>query len=148
MRLEAVLFHRVAAVIVNRHRQEVILNVRPGELARLRMKPPASNWLLAPTLVPLNSHSAPIFGWLNHCSAGYSDTGFAGVLQVHLQVVLQVFPDARQIVHHVDVQAFQQRRRADARTLQNLRRGDGAGVQQHFAARFGIGHDCCRPADS
>lgn len=42
-------------------------------------------------------------------------------------------------MHHVDVQTFQQRRRADARTLQNLRRGDGAGAQQHFAARFGMG---------
>jgi hypothetical protein len=30
--LEAVLFHRVRAVVVNRHRQEVVLNVRPLEL--------------------------------------------------------------------------------------------------------------------
>ena len=29
--LEAVLFHRVGAIVVNRHRQEVVLNVRPGE---------------------------------------------------------------------------------------------------------------------
>jgi hypothetical protein len=34
----------------------------------------------------------------------------AGVLQVQLKVVLQVFADARQVVHHRDVEAFQQGR--------------------------------------
>ncbi len=38
--------------------------------SRVRIKPPASKWLLAPMPVPLNSHSAPIFGWFHHCSAG------------------------------------------------------------------------------
>lgn len=42
-------------------------------------------------------------------------------------------------MHHVDIQTFQQRRRADARTLQDLWRGDGTGAQQHFAPRFGVG---------
>jgi hypothetical protein len=70
------------------------------------MKPPASNWLLAPMPVPLNSHSAPMAGWF-HTSAGQRYRLLAGVLQVHLQVVLQVLADARQVVH-VDVEAFQQ----------------------------------------
>ncbi|MNI36652.1 hypothetical protein D3C73_907100 [compost metagenome] len=30
--LETVLFHRITAVVVNRYRQEMILNVRPGKL--------------------------------------------------------------------------------------------------------------------
>src|SRR5690606_9604597 len=30
----------------------------------VRMKPPASKWLLAPMPVPANSHSAPMAGWL------------------------------------------------------------------------------------
>ncbi len=45
--------------------------------ASLRMKPPASNWLLAPMPVPRNSHSAPIAGWLYSFSAGASDTSKA-----------------------------------------------------------------------
>src|SRR5476649_1884250 len=43
---------------------------------RVRMKPPASNWLLAPMPVPLNSHSAPMAGWFHHSSDGYSETGW------------------------------------------------------------------------
>ncbi|MNJ76337.1 hypothetical protein D3C77_736000 [compost metagenome] len=43
---------------------------------RERMKPPASNWLLAPMPVPANSHCAPMAGWLYQSSDGYSDTGW------------------------------------------------------------------------
>ncbi|CAJ4429406.1 Uncharacterised protein [Burkholderia pseudomallei] len=46
-----------------------------GSSSRVRMKPPASKWLLAPSPVPLSIHSRPIFGWFHHLSAGYSDTG-------------------------------------------------------------------------
>ncbi|MCY1359422.1 hypothetical protein D9M69_459920 [compost metagenome] len=63
------------------------------------------------------------------------DRLLAGVLQVHLQVVLEVLADARQVVHHRHAEIAQQRRRADAGTLQQLRRGDGAGAHQHLAAR-------------
>jgi len=42
---------------------------------RVRMKPPASNWLLAPMPVPLNSHSAPMAGLMYQSSEGDSETG-------------------------------------------------------------------------
>ena len=47
-----------------------------AKLSSDRMKPPASNWLLAPVPVPMNSHSAPMAGWLYHFSAGYRETGW------------------------------------------------------------------------
>lgn len=59
-------------------------------------------------------------------------------MQVQLKVILQVFTDARQIVNDRDVERLQQFGRADTGTLQNLRRSDGTGAQQHFFARFGF----------
>ena len=32
MALETMLFNRIGSIVVNRHRQEVVLNIRPGEL--------------------------------------------------------------------------------------------------------------------
>ena len=64
--LEAVHLDRVRAVVVDRSRQEVILDVRPESSSRVRMKPPASKWLLAPRPVPFSIHSRPIFGWFHH----------------------------------------------------------------------------------
>ncbi|MNE54540.1 hypothetical protein D3C80_1493230 [compost metagenome] len=52
-------------------------------------------------------------------------------------MVLQVLAHAGQIVHQIDVQAVQQRRWTNAGTLQNLRRGNRAGTQQHFTTRSG-----------
>ncbi len=63
----------------------------------------------------------------------------AGVLQVEFQMILQVGADARQVMHHRDVQVAQQGRRADAGALQQLRRGDRAAAHQYFAA--GVGGD-------
>ena len=50
-----------------------------------------------------------------------------------LQVVLQVLADAGQIVQHLDAVFAQQRRRPDARELQQLRRADRAGGHHHRA---------------
>jgi hypothetical protein len=69
----------------------------------LRIKPPASNWLLA------------------------------FVLLIDLKMILQVGADTGQIVHHRNIQFTQQCRRADAGALQNLRRGNRTGTQQNFA---------------
>ena len=41
----------------------------------LRMKPPASKWLVAPRPVPLNIHSTPMGGLLYQRLAGAMDTG-------------------------------------------------------------------------
>jgi len=53
-------------------------------------------------------------------------------------VVLQVFADARQVVYHRDVEAFQQGARANPGTLQQLRRSNGAGAYDHFLAGAGF----------
>lgn len=74
--LEAVLIDRVAAVVVDRHRQKWNWMLGQANSGRVRMKPPASNWLLAPMPLPANSHCAPMPGWLSSLSAGYSDTGW------------------------------------------------------------------------
>ena len=52
-----------------------------------------------------------------------------------LQVVVQVLPDAGQVAEHVDAALLQQGAGADARQLQDLRRADGAGGQDHLAPR-------------
>ena len=59
----------------------------------------------------------------------------AFVAQADLQVVLQVLADAARVAHHGHAEPVEQRGRADARELQQLRRLDGAGRQQHFGAR-------------
>ena len=50
-------------------------------------------------------------------------------------MVAQVLADARQLVLDLDAQRFQQRHRADARDLQQLRRVHGAAAQDHLLAR-------------
>ena len=140
--LEAVLLYRVAAVVVNRHRQEVVLDVRPFELGT-RTNETAGLELVAraDTLAeeqPLGADQRLVV----HLQRGVErDRLFAGVLQVHLQVVLQVGADARKLVNDRDAEFAQQRPRAHARALQDLRRGDGAAAEQHFAAGVD-GHWC------
>jgi hypothetical protein len=48
-------------------------------------------------------------------------------------VILQVRPDARQIVLDVDADHFEVRLRADARQQEQVRRADATGGQNHFA---------------
>lgn len=80
MGLEAVLMDSISSIVIDRHWQEVILDIWPFELIRRTDKAPASNWLLAPMPLPRNNHSAPIMGWLYHFNAGYKLTGFALIL--------------------------------------------------------------------
>jgi hypothetical protein len=62
-----------------------------------------------------------------------------------LQVVLQVGAHARQVAHHVNAVLAQQRRRADARQLQDLRRANAARAQDHFTLCGGRGHFTAGP---
>ena len=139
MGLEAVFLHRVAAVVVDGHRQEVELDVRPGEgfvgadeTARLELVAGAD---AAAGEQPLGADGRLVPPLQRRVQRHRL---LAGVLQVHLQVVLQVLADAGQVEHQRHVQVAQQRRRADAGTLQDLRRGDGPGAQQHLAAGAGL----------
>ncbi len=55
-----------------------------------------------------------------------------------LQMILQIFADAGQRVDDADAEALQQRGRPDPRQLQQLRRLERAGAQDHFAPRGGL----------
>ena len=61
------------------------------------------------------------------------DRLLAALLHVHLQVVLQVAPDARPVHHHRDVVPLQVVRVADARQQEELRRVDRAAAHDHLS---------------
>ena len=100
------------------------------------MKPPASNWLLAPIPVPANSHSAPDHRLVPGLErVGEGDGLEAFVLDVDFEMILQVLADPRQVEDDGRIDAAQDVGRADARALKELRRGDRAGAHQHLPAR-------------
>ncbi len=139
MRLETVLLDRVGAVVIDRHRQEVVLDVRPVELL------PGTDEATGFELVagadpgageqPLRTDRRLVPPLQRRVQR---DRLLAGVLHVHLQVVLQVLADAGQVVHQWNAEGGQQCRRAHAGALQDLRRGDRTGAQQHLAACGGV----------
>ncbi len=133
MTLEAVLFHRVGAVVVNCHRQEVILNVRPLELLAAADKPTRLEVVARPhagtAKQPLGANLRlvpPLQGRVE------GDRLFAFVLEIHLQVILQVFAHAGQVMHQRNIKLLQQFRLAHAGALQDLWRGNRSGAQQHL----------------
>src|SRR6185295_18797148 len=63
------------------------------------------------------------------------DRPCAFVDDARLQVVLQVFADAGELVHDGNVEAAQKRLRPHAGELQQLRRLHRTGAEQDFAAR-------------
>ncbi len=137
--LETMLLDALGTVVIDRHRQEVILDVRPFEL-RARTDKTARLELVAGADAstveqPLGTDGRLVVQQQRRIQRHRLG---AGVLQVHLQVILQILANARQVVDHRDVEAFEQCRRADAGALQHLRRGDGAAAQQHFLACSGL----------
>jgi hypothetical protein len=56
----------------------------------------------------------------------------AVLLDIHLQVLLEILPDAGQVVLHRDAGLLQMVRRADTRQHEQLRRVDGAAGQDYF----------------
>ena len=65
------------------------------------------------------------------------------VLDVHLEVVLQVLADTRQVVYHVDAERLQFACVADAGQLQQLRAVDGAAAQDDLGGFDALG--CAEP---
>ena len=135
MGLEAVAVMGVAAVVADRHRQEVELDVRPFELVAAADEA-AGLELVAGTDAaaeeqPLGANRR-LVPPLERRVQRYRLQALE--LQVHLQMVLQVLADAGQLLHQRDAELLQQRTRANPRALQDLRRGDGAAAQQHFTA--------------
>ena len=106
--LETMLVHGVAAVVVDRHREEMELDVGPGEL-RARADETAGLELVAGADAvageqPLRADARLIEQLERRVQRHRLG---AGVLQVHLQVILQVLADARQFMHQRDVQLAQ-----------------------------------------
>ena len=117
MGLEAVGVHRVAAVVVNRDRQEMVLDVRPlealvgaDETARLELVAGARAGAQEQPLRPDGRLVVPFQRRVQRDRLG------AFVLQVHLQVILEIGADARQIGHHRHAEFVQQRRQRRRRS--------------------------------
>ena len=137
VRLEAVHLDRVRAVVVDRNRQEVILDVRPqivvaraDETARLEVVARAEAGAIQHPFEADLRLVPPLERRVQR------DRLLALVLDIHLQVILQVLADTGQVEHDGNVEFLQPRTGADARALQQLRRRDRAAAHEHFAARM------------
>ena len=136
MRLEAVLAGQRRAVIGDRHRQEMELNVgvanagaRADEAARLEMVGGAE---AAPAHQPLGADErAPDEARVRK----ERDRLPGGDLKGEFEMVLQVLADAGPVGDHVDPERAQFRRRPHARQLQELRRIDRAAAKNDLAPR-------------
>ena len=120
MGLEAVGFDRVAAVVVNRDRQEMVLDVRPrealvraDEAARLELVAGAGAGADEQPFRPDGRLVVPFQRRVQRDRLG------AFILQVHLQVILEIGADAGDIGHLGDAQLVQQRGGAKAGALED-----------------------------
>ncbi|MOA28411.1 hypothetical protein D3C78_1493520 [compost metagenome] len=82
---------------------------------------------------PLQAHAHAPMQAAQLVVGGDGPRGF--VDQPDLKMVLQVFTNAGQVAHHADTKLAQQRGRAHARELQQLRRLQRARAQHHLAPR-------------
>ena len=141
--LEAVPVCQRFAVVGHRHRQKMKLDVgvrdaRPAadEAAGLEM---VGRPQPAPGQQPLRADA----GLGQQPGVGKQrDRPRAFHLQIEFEMVLQILPDAGQIMHHVDPVPRQLRPRPDARQLEQMRRFDRARRQNHLAR----GTDFVHPA--
>ena len=134
VRLKAVGLLRIAAVVVHRDRQEMVLQIgmldaraRADEGARLevagRAEPPFQQ-------DPLQADARLVPGPLRRVQR---DRLGARVLDVDLQMVLEIAADARQVRHRRDLEPFELVGVADAGQHQQLRRVDRAAGEDHLA---------------
>ena len=108
-----------------------------------RTKPPPSKWFVAPGPERKNSHWKPTHGPVPPLHRGCDrDRLRRRVLDVHLEMVLEVLPDARQVVDDVDAEGRELVRVADPRELEELRRVDRPAAEDHLAGP----HDLRPPA--
>ncbi len=138
MGLKAVFPGQRRAVIGDRHRQEMELDVgiaharaRADEAAGLEMIGGAET---APAGQPVQPDEAA------RDEAGVAverDRLLRGDLEIELEMVLQVLADPRTVGDDVDPEAPQLRRRADAGKFQELRRIDRPAAKNHLAPGLG-----------
>ena len=139
MGLIAMAFGLLAAVIGGRDGQEVILQIgmldagmAADEAAGLEMVGGAR---AAAEEGPLHADQELAQRALHHGIEG--DRLQAGVLDIGLEMVLQVLPDAGQVLDHRDLELPQMIGGTDARQHQDLRRIDGAARDDHLAPGAG-----------
>ena len=132
---EAVALQRLLAVVAHGGGQEVELDVGPlqrgvraDEAAGLEVVGHAEP---APEQHPFEAD--PELAQRVH-PAVQRDRLLAGVLDVDLGMVLQVLADARQVVQHLDARGLEHGARTDPGALQQMRRADRTGRDDHLAA--------------
>ena len=136
---EAVALQGLLAVIAHGGGQEVELDVGRAERG-VRADEAAAFEMVRDREAALEQHP---FGADQEAAeeahlAVQGDGFLAGILDIDLGMVLQVLAHARQIMQDFDARLLQHRPRPDARALQQVRRGDGTGGDQHLAP--GLGH--------
>ena len=135
VRLEAVLVDLVLAVVADRDRQEMVLQVgmldagaTPDEAAGFEMIGRAEALAQQQPFEADGAHRDEILRRVQR------DRLRARMLHVGLEVILQVRAHARDIRHHVDVELFERLGIADAGQEQDLRRIDRAAGHDDLAA--------------
>ena len=127
------------AVIANGDRQEVVLQVRP--LLVIAATDEATGLELV-ACAHTSAFEQPLctdFWLVVPLQRRVERNGLlALVLNVHLQMVLQVFADAGQFMYDRNAQLFQPLWVTYARALENLRGGNRTTAQQHFATRASL----------
>ena len=97
------------------------------------MKPPASKWFDAPSPLPPQEPLQPDEPAREKADVTVKgDRLPGGDLEIKFQMVLQVLADARPVRDDVDVESAQLGGRPHARELQELRRVDRAGGEDHL----------------
>lgn len=122
VRLKAVLLHRIAAVVIDGDREEVVLDVGPVEFLA-RADEAAGFELIAGTGAGAGEQPFCADGRLVpplQCRRQRHRFG-ARVLEVDLQMILQVLADAGQVMHQLHIECAQRIGRAHAGALQQLR---------------------------
>ncbi len=135
MGLKAVLLRERRAVVGHRHGQEVILDVRIGDARAAADEPAGLEMIGRPQAILAQQPACADQRAIPPVDRGVQgDRLLARHLEIKLQVILQVLADARQIVHHLDAERAQLRRRPHSGQLQQLRRVDGAARENQLRA--------------
>ena len=136
MGLEAVLLRQRGPVVAHGHGQEVILDVRVANAGAAADEAAGLEVVARSESIPGEQPAHADEGLAKRARVGIEGDGLrGGHLEIELQMILKVLADARQVVDHRDAVARELRGRPDARELQQLRRLNGSGAQDHFAAR-------------
>ena len=118
MNLKAVTIKSRATVIADRSRQEVVLNIRVSETGTGSDKPAGLKVVGRPQ-AGFGEHQLcanPEFREPSQIAINGNGL-FASILEIHLQVILQIFAHARQFVAHRHPRRQQHRQWAHARPL-------------------------------